>query len=70
MTPTLLRFADLKARGIVHNWPTLLRWIEREGFPPGKQLGPNSRAWFDSEVAEWLDSRPTAHIAKPDGEAA
>jgi hypothetical protein len=28
----LLRFSDLKTRNIVKNWPTLLRWIEREGF--------------------------------------
>jgi hypothetical protein len=37
----LLRFADLKSRNIVKNWPTLLRWIQREGFPPGMKLGPN-----------------------------
>jgi len=28
-----LRFADRKRMGIVTNWPTLLRWIEKEGFP-------------------------------------
>ena len=25
-----LRFADLKERGIVNNWMTLRRWVERE----------------------------------------
>jgi hypothetical protein len=24
--------------GIVKNWMTLKRWIEKEGFPPGKKL--------------------------------
>ena len=54
----LLRFADLKARGIVKNWPTLKRWIENEGFPPGRQLGPNTRVFPEDEIQEWLDSRP------------
>jgi hypothetical protein len=62
-TPILLRFADLKARGIVQNWPTLLRWIACENFPPGKMLGPNTRAWTDAEVAAWLESRPAPHNA-------
>jgi hypothetical protein len=36
----LPRFGDLKAMGVVSNWPTLLRWIEKENFPPGRRLGP------------------------------
>ena len=40
----LLRFSDLQVRGIVANWMTLRRWIEREGFPAGRKLGPNTRA--------------------------
>jgi hypothetical protein len=53
----LLRFADLKARGIVGNWITLKRWIEREGFPPGVKLGPNTRAWAEDEIEQWLATR-------------
>ena len=49
MSAVFLRFADLKARGIVGNWMTLRRWIEREGFPPGVKLGPNTRAWSESK---------------------
>ena len=56
---SLLRFRDLKARSIVTNHVTLKRWIEREGFPPGRMLGPNTRAWHESEIDAWLDSRPT-----------
>ena len=55
-----LRFPDLKARGIVSNWVTLRNWIEREGFPPGVKLGPNTRAWPADEVDQWLASRPSA----------
>jgi predicted DNA-binding transcriptional regulator AlpA len=61
MSNKLLRFADLKARGVVSNWPTLLRWIEHEGFPEGIRLGPNIRAWREEELAEWLAKRPTGN---------
>jgi hypothetical protein len=56
---TLLRFSDLKARGIVANWPTLNRWIATQGFPPGIKLGPNSRAWTEDEIDRWLTTRRT-----------
>jgi predicted DNA-binding transcriptional regulator AlpA len=55
---TYLRFEDLKDRGIVRHWLTLRRWIEREGFPPGILLGPNTRAWPEEDVERWLASRP------------
>ncbi len=56
---TLLRFSDLQARGVVNNWVTLRRWIDREGFPTGRMLGPNTRAWSEDEIAAWIASRPT-----------
>jgi hypothetical protein len=58
--PNMLRFADLKERGIVSSWENLSKWIEREGFPPGRMLGPNTRAWTDAEIASWIESRPVA----------
>ena len=60
----LLRFADLKSRNIVKNWPTLLRWIQREGFPSGMLLGPNTRAWREADIEAWLASRD---LRKPSG---
>jgi hypothetical protein len=54
-----LRFADLKARGIVNNWPTLKNRIRNFGFPPGRLIGPNTRAWTEVEVEAWLANRPT-----------
>jgi predicted DNA-binding transcriptional regulator AlpA len=56
----LLRFADLRDRGIIRNWPMLQRRIAQDGFPPGRMIGPNSRAWIEAEVEDWIDSRPTA----------
>jgi predicted DNA-binding transcriptional regulator AlpA len=63
MTPTLLRFADLKDRRIVNNRQTLENWIRREGFPPGRKLGPNTRVWTEDEVAAWLNNRPAPKSA-------
>jgi predicted DNA-binding transcriptional regulator AlpA len=59
----LLRFRELKARGIVSNHVTLKRWIEKEGFPPGFLLGPNTRVYRESDVEAWLASRPTERRA-------
>jgi predicted DNA-binding transcriptional regulator AlpA len=60
LSPRFLRFRDLVALGVVRNWPTLLRWVEKEQFPAGRWLGPNSRMWTADEVAAWLAARPTA----------
>jgi hypothetical protein len=44
-----LRFPDLKARGLVNSWPVLINKIRTQGFPPGRMLGPNTRAWTVEE---------------------
>jgi hypothetical protein len=54
----LLRFRDLKDRGIVHSWPQLKRLQEFHGFPLGRMLSPNIRAWTEDEVDAWIKSRP------------
>jgi len=73
-----LRFADLRERGIIPSWPMLRRRVALDGFPPGRKLGPNTRAWSEDEVETWLSSRPLARPAReveraralgPDGEA-
>jgi hypothetical protein len=61
----LLRFSDLKAAGIVGSWPMLTHRIQRDGFPPGFLLGPNSRAWHAEDVEAWLATRPTAKKPAP-----
>lgn len=58
MVTTFLRFKDLKARGVVQSWPSLRYKIQHGGFPPGRYLGPNTRAWTVEEVEEWLASCP------------
>jgi predicted DNA-binding transcriptional regulator AlpA len=61
--PKLLRFKDLKERGIVDNRVTLSRRIKDHGFPPGFLLGPNSRAWTEDVVEAWLKARPVEREA-------
>ncbi len=61
----LLRFNDLKSHGIVSNWVQLRRMITLYGFPPGIKLGPNSTAWEQSSVENWIASRPTTTKPAP-----
>ena len=64
----LLRFPDLQRVGI-RNHPTLSRWIKKQGFPPGRLIGPNTRVWTVEEVEAWWESRqartPRLKIVKP-----
>ena len=53
-----IRFAELKARGIVNSWNILRRRIEHDGFPRPRKLGDHIHAWPEAEVQQWLDSRP------------
>ena len=55
-----LRFADLKANGIVRNRATLSRWIRNLGFPPGVMIGLNTRAWPEAQIEAWLAERARA----------
>ena len=57
----LLRFPELKCVG-VNNHPTLKRWQEREGFPLGRLIGPNTRVWTEEDVAAWWDSEATLRL--------
>lgn len=57
MAANLLRFEDLKRRGIVRNWPQLGRLIRDHGFPSGWLLTPNARVWDEPEIEDWLEKR-------------
>lgn len=65
MLPTFLRFKDLQARRIVTSWPQSRFMQQQYGFPPGRLLGANSRAWTESEIKEWLANcpiEPSQHV--------
>jgi hypothetical protein len=55
---SLLRFRGLRERGIVNSWPQLKRLQELYGFPLGRMLSPNVRAWSEDEIDAWIESRP------------
>jgi len=59
-----LRYRDLEARGIVRSWAALRYKLRNNGFPSGRYLGPNTRAWTEDEVQAWLDALPTAKPVK------
>ena len=56
----LLRFRDLKDRGIVRNRVTLSRWIKSQNFPPGFLIGANTRVWKEGDIDSWLADRESA----------
>jgi hypothetical protein len=56
--PKLLRFRDLRDRGIADS-PQALRHLQlHEGFPLGRLLGPATRVFTADEVNAWLSARP------------
>ena len=55
----LLKFADLKERRIAENHPHLKELIDKWGFPSGFWTGPNSHRWWEDEIENWLNARPT-----------
>jgi predicted DNA-binding transcriptional regulator AlpA len=56
----LIRYTDLVAKGVVNSRMTLKRLIDLQGFPPGRLVTPNSRAWTEDAGDQWVDGRPTA----------
>jgi predicted DNA-binding transcriptional regulator AlpA len=58
MSRKWLRFDDLKERGLVNSRPALARKIEKQNFPPGVLLGPNTRAWAIEDIEAWEAARP------------
>jgi hypothetical protein len=54
----LLRYPDLKDSGYVTSRTDLGRKKKYYGFPLGKLLAPNTRAWEEPEVLTWWNNRP------------
>jgi hypothetical protein len=65
-----VRFADLRAWGIVENYTQLNNLIDTTGFPEGILIGKNTRAFPLHLVEAFLRSRPTARRATPHREKA
>jgi predicted DNA-binding transcriptional regulator AlpA len=59
----LIRYNDLVEKGVINSRMTLKRLIDAQGFPRGKLITPNARAWDEAEVDAWIAARPTARKA-------
>lgn len=57
----VLRIKDVCERtGLKHAW---IYKLEGEGrFPARVELGPNAVGWLESEVDEWISSRPRRSV--------
>lgn len=54
----ILREPEVEATTGLHRQT---RWrLEKEGkFPQRRQIGPNSIGWIESEITEWMKTRPS-----------
>jgi hypothetical protein len=66
----LLRFRDLQDAHVVRSWTQLRNLIQREGFPVGRLLSPNTRVWGLDEIEHWLGNRPVGRLGERKAEAA
>lgn len=59
---TLLQILDISET-------TLRRWMNDDGFPRPKQLGPRAVGWLAVDVTTWLEARPVALANGEDDDA-
>jgi hypothetical protein len=59
------RYPYLVERGLVANRASLRNRILKNGFPPGRLIGPNTRAWTDEEIEAYEAGCPVAPKATP-----
>ena len=59
----ILRPAEVAKTLCVHRC-TLWRWIKQGAFPAPLQLGRNAVGFRESDVSDWLESRPTGDSAQ------
>ncbi len=45
---------------------TLWRWERRGVLPPKRRIGPNVVGWIESEITEWLQTRPSGVAVLPE----
>lgn len=55
MTDTILWMGDVEK--LTHlTWPTIHKYIREKNFPPPSKIG-NKKAWYKSDVTNWLDKQ-------------
>jgi predicted DNA-binding transcriptional regulator AlpA len=63
--PRHVRFRHIRAAGIADSYTALDRLVRDHGFPVGRLISPNVRAWTVEEIEGWLATRPTARKPGP-----
>jgi hypothetical protein len=64
--PFFITQDDLQQRKISSSAKQTRYLTEKHGFPIGRMISPNIRAWTEQEIADWLKARPTeAHCNIP-----
>lgn len=58
----ILRWPDLKARGVVESRTTLWRMVRSGAFPRPVALTKRSRGWLESEVDGWIAQRAAERV--------
>jgi hypothetical protein len=53
-----LRFCHLQQRNVVKSWAQLDRMQRLYGFPKGRMISPNVRAWTEEEIDAYYASCP------------
>ncbi|MET0374835.1 MAG: AlpA family phage regulatory protein [Rhizorhabdus sp.] len=56
---SILSLLEVKAQTNLSR-PTIYRRMERSDFPARVRLGPGRVGWWQSEISDWLQSRPRA----------
>jgi predicted DNA-binding transcriptional regulator AlpA len=64
--PNFVTQADLREKRISSGKAQTDYLIKHHGFPPGRMLSPQIRGWTESEIGDWLATRPLkAHCNIP-----
>jgi prophage regulatory protein len=50
-------------------FPTIWKWMRAGKFPRARELGPGKSCWVESEINEWILTRPIRRL-KGDEQAA
>jgi prophage regulatory protein len=56
----LLRFKELRPRGVPYTRQHVGRLEKVDEFPRRVQLSPNTVAWVDTEIDEWVEAKIVA----------
>lgn len=63
----VLAFSDLRQKGIPYGRDHLRRLTKAGKFPKPYQLSESRIAWRESDIDEWLKTRPISRVGEAGG---